>query len=150
VPGLSQTPIKPGDSYTYKWTATQYGSYMYHAHHQGQIEDGLYGAIIIKPKRGLKRPFDMITDDPDELDLLRAAEGNVQPLILSDWRHMTSHDSWDIQKDSKVESSSCMDSVLVNGKGAVYCWKPDEIEYFTKPEVKPLLEENDMTMTDKG
>lgn len=27
VPGLSQKPILPGESFTYKWTATQYGTY---------------------------------------------------------------------------------------------------------------------------
>lgn len=48
VPGLSQKKIEPGCIFKYKWTATQYGTYWYHGHVQGQIEDGLVGAIYIK------------------------------------------------------------------------------------------------------
>lgn len=48
VPGLTQTGIPPGESFVYKWTATQYGTYWYHGHYRGQLEDGLYGAINIK------------------------------------------------------------------------------------------------------
>ena len=29
VPGLSQQPIASGESFVYKWTATQYGTYWY-------------------------------------------------------------------------------------------------------------------------
>ena len=32
VPGVSQRPIASGGSFTYKWTATQFGSYWY-IHH---------------------------------------------------------------------------------------------------------------------
>lgn len=48
VPGLSQKPIQPGHSWTYRWTATQYGTYWYHAHGMAEIMDGLYGPIWIK------------------------------------------------------------------------------------------------------
>ena len=30
VNGVTQCPIKPGDSYTYEWMATQYGHSWYH------------------------------------------------------------------------------------------------------------------------
>lgn len=48
VPGLTQKPIQPGHSWTYRWKATQYGTYWYHAHAQSEIMDGLYGPIWIK------------------------------------------------------------------------------------------------------
>ncbi|MAD81501.1 MAG: hypothetical protein CL912_00925 [Deltaproteobacteria bacterium] len=48
VPGLTQTGIPPGETFVYKWTATQYGTYWYHGHYRGQLEDGLYGPIEIK------------------------------------------------------------------------------------------------------
>lgn len=48
VPGLNQKPIQPGHSWTYRWTATQYGTYWYHAHGMSEIMDGLYGPISIK------------------------------------------------------------------------------------------------------
>ncbi|KAL8300899.1 hypothetical protein RB597_009376 [Gaeumannomyces tritici] len=47
VPGLTQRYIQPGKSFTYKWKADQYESYWYHAHSRGQIDDGLYGPILI-------------------------------------------------------------------------------------------------------
>lgn len=123
---------------------------MYHGHTAGHIEDGLFGAIVINPKNETSDPFDKISDDSSEVQSLRKAEDEVQPLILMDWRHRTSKQSWDIQVKSKVESSACMDSILVNGKGAVYCWNTDEIEYFTNPTLKGWLAERDLNMTDKG
>ncbi|EJT69552.1 laccase-1 [Gaeumannomyces tritici R3-111a-1] len=50
VPGLTQRYIQPGKSFTHKWKADQYGSYWYHAHSRGQIDDGLYGPILINGK----------------------------------------------------------------------------------------------------
>jgi FtsP/CotA-like multicopper oxidase with cupredoxin domain len=44
--------IKPGETFTYHFTARQSGTYWYHAHTDGQEQDGLYGALIIKPKAG--------------------------------------------------------------------------------------------------
>jgi FtsP/CotA-like multicopper oxidase with cupredoxin domain len=48
VPGLTQKPIQPGHSWTYRWKATQYGTYWYHAHARGEMMDGLYGPIWIQ------------------------------------------------------------------------------------------------------
>lgn len=48
VPGLTQKPILPGGTFTYRWTATEYGTYWYHAHARSLMADGLYGAIWIK------------------------------------------------------------------------------------------------------
>jgi hypothetical protein len=48
VPGMSQLSIESGSTFTYKWKATQYGTYWYHGHRQGHLEDGLFGAINIK------------------------------------------------------------------------------------------------------
>ena len=80
MPGLTQRPIQPDESYTYKWQATEYGSYFYHAHARGQIDDGCYGPIVIKPKAGIQKPFDKIA--PEEIALLEAAESKASPLIL--------------------------------------------------------------------
>ncbi|ORY08454.1 Cupredoxin [Clohesyomyces aquaticus] len=148
VPGLTQRPIQPGDSFEYEWHADQYGSYFYHAHSRGQIDDGAYGPIIIKPKSGLSKPFTAIS--PDEVDALEAAEKNVRPLLLSDWRHTTSERTWELQLASGIESAVCMDSLLINGKGAVDCWSREEITQFTSPGIAPLLQQNNLTMTDKG
>ena len=53
VPYLTQPPIKPGETYTYEFTAKNPGSHMYHSHHNAakQVGLGLLGGFIIEPKR---------------------------------------------------------------------------------------------------
>ena len=42
--------IEPGQTFTYRFTVRQSGTYWYHSHTNGQEQDGLYGALIIRPK----------------------------------------------------------------------------------------------------
>ena len=48
---ITQAPIRPGGSYTYEFTATQHGTYLYHPHAKPDRSQalGLYGALIIDP-----------------------------------------------------------------------------------------------------
>lgn len=51
VKGLNSYPgIEPGQTFTYRFTVRQSGTYWYHSHTNGQEQDGLYGALIIHPK----------------------------------------------------------------------------------------------------
>jgi FtsP/CotA-like multicopper oxidase with cupredoxin domain len=54
VPYITQPPVKPGDSFTYEFTAPvgNSGSHMYHSHHNSatQVSMGLLGAFIVAPK----------------------------------------------------------------------------------------------------
>ena len=54
VPFITQPPVKPGESFTYEFTAPagNSGSHMYHSHHNAamQVGLGLLGAFIIEPK----------------------------------------------------------------------------------------------------
>lgn len=51
VKGFNGYPgIEPGETFTYRFTLRQHGTYWYHAHTEGQEQDGLYGALIIHPK----------------------------------------------------------------------------------------------------
>jgi len=52
VPHVTQDPIKPGESFTYEFTAKPAGSHMYHSHHNAtdQVGRGLLGAFIVQPK----------------------------------------------------------------------------------------------------
>lgn len=47
VAAITQCPIAPGSSMTYKWKATQYGSSWYHSHYSMQAWDGVFGGIVI-------------------------------------------------------------------------------------------------------
>jgi FtsP/CotA-like multicopper oxidase with cupredoxin domain len=52
VPYITQSPIKPGEKYTYEFVAPNSGSHMYHSHHNSakQVGLGLLGAFIVEPK----------------------------------------------------------------------------------------------------
>ncbi|OJJ74240.1 hypothetical protein ASPBRDRAFT_171198 [Aspergillus brasiliensis CBS 101740] len=148
VPGLSQTQIKPGEQFLYKWKASQYGSYIYHSHTRAQIDDGLYGAIYIEPADSVERPFHLITgSDEDEEQAMLAAEKNTRPVIISDWRAFSSHDILQIQTASGVEAY-CANSVLINGKGSVICPSQEHINAVTTEAQKQIL--GNLTLTDMG
>lgn len=51
VPFVTQPVILPGETYTYEFVAPNYGSHMYHSHHNSlaQVVGGLLGAFIIDP-----------------------------------------------------------------------------------------------------
>jgi FtsP/CotA-like multicopper oxidase with cupredoxin domain len=70
VPGITQPPIKPGETFTYEFVAKNPGSHMYHAHHNStkQVGNGLLGAFIIESKDKSKEPaydleYTMILND---------------------------------------------------------------------------------------
>ena len=53
VPGVTQDPIQPGETFTYEFTARPAGTFMYHSHYEGDIQvmAGLYAPFIIDPKK---------------------------------------------------------------------------------------------------
>ena len=50
VPHLTQAPIEPGQSFDYRFKATDAGTYWYHSHiySSEQLERGLYGVLIVE------------------------------------------------------------------------------------------------------
>lgn len=50
VPGVTQPPIEPGESFVYEFTPKDPGTYWFHPHVRGaeQLERGLYGALIVE------------------------------------------------------------------------------------------------------
>lgn len=70
VPFITQPPIKPGETFTYEFTARNPGSHMYHSHYNAtkQVGKGLLGALIIEPKERASDPaydleYTMILND---------------------------------------------------------------------------------------
>lgn len=45
VPGVTQCPIAPGETLTYRYKVTQYGSSWYHSHMSLQYPEGLFGPL---------------------------------------------------------------------------------------------------------
>ena len=68
VPGISYDGIAPGETFTYRFKVRQHGTFWYHSHSGYQEQTGMYGAIVIKPKR--KEPF---------------AYDRDYTIVLSDW-----------------------------------------------------------------
>ncbi|PMD44973.1 multicopper oxidase [Hyaloscypha variabilis F] len=100
VPGVTQCPIAPGDSMTYKFQATQYGSTWYHSHFTLQYGDGLLGPLIINGPA---------TADYDE---------DLGMLFLSDWGHTPALELWDT---AKLGAPPTLETGLVNGTNTYDC-----------------------------
>lgn len=58
VPGLSFDGIGPGETYVYRFKVNQSGTYWYHSHSRFQEQTGLYGPIVIEPRRGERHRAD--------------------------------------------------------------------------------------------
>ena len=74
VPGLSFHGIRPGETFAYRFTLKQAGTYWYHGHSSLQEAKGVYGAIVIEP------------DGPDPV-----AADRDYVLLLSDWSDEDPH-----------------------------------------------------------
>ena len=73
VPGISDgfNGIPPGETFTYRFPLLQSGTYWYHSHSGFQEQTGLYGSIVIDPRRPEPFTYDrdyvvMLSDWTDE------------------------------------------------------------------------------------
>jgi FtsP/CotA-like multicopper oxidase with cupredoxin domain len=55
VAGVTQNAVLPGQSFTYRFRASQLGTFWYHTHQSSsrEVRRGLYGAFVIEPRRAL-------------------------------------------------------------------------------------------------
>jgi FtsP/CotA-like multicopper oxidase with cupredoxin domain len=53
VAGLTQNAVRPGGRHTYRFHAEQAGTYWYHSHQVSslQVRKGLFGALIVEPRK---------------------------------------------------------------------------------------------------
>jgi FtsP/CotA-like multicopper oxidase with cupredoxin domain len=66
VPGITQPPIQPGETFVYEFVAWPSGTYWYHPHVGHQLDRGLVGPLIIEPKRepgDYDREYTLLLDD---------------------------------------------------------------------------------------
>jgi FtsP/CotA-like multicopper oxidase with cupredoxin domain len=66
VPELTQAPVPPGGTFTYEFPATVPGTYWYHSHFNYQFERGLFGTLIVEPKReslSYDKEYTLVFDD---------------------------------------------------------------------------------------
>lgn len=62
VPGVTQAPVEPGQSYTYEFTPPDPGTYWYHSHFAAseQLERGLYGSLVVEHPDEPAWPTDVV------------------------------------------------------------------------------------------
>ncbi|KAK3711586.1 hypothetical protein LTR37_009577 [Vermiconidia calcicola] len=107
TPGVSQCPIAPGHSYTYRFRAEVYGSSFYHAHYSAQYTAGMVGAMQIYG------PW----EEGYDVDL--------GPVMLSDWIHIPYFSMVsDVVGSDPSKIPPLSDSGLINGRGRFDCSKP--------------------------
>lgn len=73
VPYLTQLPIKPNETFTYRFPIIQNGTHWYHSHLGLQEQIGMYGSLILKKKESDPTFRKGIDDLP------------TVPIILSEW-----------------------------------------------------------------
>lgn len=74
VPYVSFPPIRPGTTFTYEFPIRQSGTYWYHSHTNLQEQSGVYGSIVIEPRRN---------DPKSDRDYV---------IMLSDWTDEAPHE----------------------------------------------------------
>ncbi len=89
VPNVTQPPIKSGEEFVYEFVVPTSGSYMYHSHVGLQLDRGLYGPLIVEPRRedlSYDQEYALVLDDwldgaegtpEDALEELRAGGGGM-------------------------------------------------------------------------
>ncbi|WYZ39515.1 hypothetical protein EsH8_III_001429 [Colletotrichum jinshuiense] len=103
VPAISQCPIAPLKTYTYRFQATLYGTSWYHSHYSSQYAGGLFGPIVVYGP------------------LKSQADVDLGPIMLSDWYHKQYFDL--IEEILQVNGNGLVfsDNNLINGKGNFNC-----------------------------
>ncbi|TVY46600.1 Laccase [Lachnellula occidentalis] len=94
VPSITQCPLAPGESMTYTWVATQYGTTWYHSHFALQAWEGVLGGILINGPATANYDVDM---------------GHI---FLNDWTHQTADE---IYSTAETSGPPTLDNGLING-----------------------------------
>lgn len=99
VNGITECALAPGDSKTYQFKATEYGTTWYHSHFSGQYGDGVIGPLVI--------------DGPATANY----DIDLAPLMLQDWYYITAY-----QAGARAFNGGnggpppTGDNILINGK----------------------------------
>ncbi|NGM61492.1 multicopper oxidase domain-containing protein [Sphingobacterium sp. SGG-5] len=98
VPWLTQKPIEPGATYTYRFPIIQHGTHWYHSHSGMQEQIGMYGSFIMK-KRTDDGTFRKGIDDLPTVPLMISEWTNLNPDNINRMLH-NANDWAAIKKDA--------------------------------------------------
>ncbi|PVH70990.1 multicopper oxidase [Cadophora sp. DSE1049] len=94
VASITQCPTAPGDTITYTWRATQYGSTWYHSHFALQAWEGVLGGIVI--------------NGPASANY----DNDLGVMFLNDWTHETADAMY---HTAETSGPPTLDNGLING-----------------------------------
>jgi len=103
VPYLTQMPIEPNETFTYRFPIIQSGTHWYHSHRGLQEQIGMYGSLVLLKKKN-DPTFRKGIDDLPEV-----------PIVLSEWtdlkpenvhRMLHNANDWSAIKKGTVQSYS--------------------------------------------
>ncbi|PWY89169.1 multicopper oxidase [Aspergillus heteromorphus CBS 117.55] len=103
VPGVTQCPIAPGDSFSYVFNTTQYGTTWYHSHYSHQYSDGVRGPITIH--------------GPTSYNFTDA----IDPILISDHNHRSAFQDYYQEQFANAAENRVppkQTSIILNGHGS--------------------------------
>ncbi|MGQ9569573.1 MAG: multicopper oxidase domain-containing protein [Thermodesulfovibrionales bacterium] len=87
VPNVTQKTVKPGEIFIYEFEAAPPGTYIYHFHAYYQLDRGLYGSLIVEPRReeeSYDRDYSLVLEDWFQIDGAgpeASKAGRIRPAI---------------------------------------------------------------------
>ncbi|XP_042495832.1 L-ascorbate oxidase-like [Macadamia integrifolia] len=104
--GVTQCPILPGETHTYKYVVDKPGTYLYHAHYGMQRAAGLYGSIRVSVPDGVAVPFSYDYD---------------RSIILTDLYHNSTYEQATGLSSKPFVWVGEPQSLLIQGRGRYNC-----------------------------
>ena len=103
VPYLTQMPIEPNTTHTYRFPIIQNGTHWYHSHSGLQEQLGMYGSLILK-KRNDDKSFRKGIDDLPEVPVILSEWTDIKPENIH--RMLHNANDWSSIKKGTVQSYS--------------------------------------------
>tara|TARA_R110000737_G_scaffold131637_1_gene163402 strand:- start:8708 stop:10990 length:2283 start_codon:yes stop_codon:yes gene_type:complete len=103
VPYLTQLPIKPGTTHTYRFAIIQSGTHWYHSHFGLQEQIGMYGSLILKKKEN-DPTFRKGIDDVPQVPIILSEWTDLNPENIHRMLHNTN--DWSAIKKKSTQSYS--------------------------------------------
>ena len=136
VPPFTQDAVEPGASFTYEFTVSHAGTFMYHSHVDAaeQIDRGLYGPLIVDPQPGTTRP----TQFDKEFTMMLSAWNIPQPadgaaaatadMAGMDMAEEPAADEVAVEEPANLSMQMAYNYFTINGKAfpAAPAWSVDE------------------------
>ncbi|KAK3087150.1 hypothetical protein FSP39_002348 [Pinctada imbricata] len=125
---VTQCPINPDETFTYRFKADTIGTHWYHSHHGVTRTEGVYGPLIVLPR---KERSDFAEADGDFIMMLQdryhkhsSVETTLQQnSLMLFYREGFSEEACSFA-DKGIEGAALtvqtLDSIVINGKGHTY------------------------------